>query len=396
MAVTNEQLLFKITVQNDQAIAALNEMKKELKDMQGSFSKTQKAVDGFGAKFAKLGVAAFAAIAGIQAVGNALQGIVTPFTEAQDAVTKLRQSLELTGVRNVQGTIDTFNALGQSIENFGVASTEQVLNLAKIGFASGQTQKQIEQLITVAADLSVARDIPLESAFKSLLSTLKGSAGELSAFIPELKMLTDEQLKAGKAIEYVSLQVGGFAARNLETYSGQFKVLRERIGDTLEIFGQITAEVFSFDTSISQTTRAIQEFNQFLMDSKDNIVAFGKTIMSYLVDIWELARAKIADYTATFQFLIGSAVVAFGKLQKFFDVFGKRSTSMADSLIAFGDAQLESAGKNKLIYDNWAQGITEVEAVTVKATTSTDEFRKKAEAAKKAIADIKLNAISEE
>lgn len=348
MAVTNEQLLFKITVQNDQAIAALNELKNELKGMQGSFSKTQKAVDDFGARFAKMSVVAFAAVSGIKAVGNALQGIVSPFFEAADAATKLQQALEITGSNSVQATVDQFTALGDSLESLGVASTEQILALARLGTAADQTAEQTEKLIKAAADLSVARSIPLEAAFKALSASLKGSSGALSNFLPEIKNLTEEQNKAGLAIDYVSASLGGFAARNLETYSGKMAVLNSRLGDIAEEFGTVIAHVLEMDTSIQGSTKYLESLRNTLIQNRETLVSFGKVLAAPFIYVSKVISDLAISAGGAFGFLqvtVGGLILAFGKLQVWTDKLANRSTAMGDAIVRTGQNMVD-AGKS--------------------------------------------------
>lgn len=396
MATTTENLTARIQIDVGDSTKNVKDLEKELKDLNGTINKSGNAVAPFSANMLKLGAGVLVAYEAVTKLIDVVSSGVIAFLDAEDAILKMNQALELTGSTTAKAATDSFVRLGDSIEAMGIASTESVLKLAKIGVAAGQTTAQTEELIRVAADLSVAREIPIDAAFKALSATLKGSAGQLSAFLPELKNLTEEQLKTGKAIEYVSLQVGGFAARNLETYAGKLALLKTRSGDVAESLGEILVKIVDLDNGIVSTTQSMERLNAWLQSSKEWIIALGQTIVSYLVDIWDAAIAKIRDWISFFQQVIGSAIYLFGKLQNITDKFGKRNEEWGLKLISMGDDILESAAQNREAYLNWSQGIEAVSVSTVKATSTATDYILKAREAKKALGDIRLSAQSAE
>jgi phage-related protein len=348
VAVTVDELVLKITLSNEKTAAELGKINDELAGLKKNSKLAADGVSGTAASFAKFAVIGTAAIASIKGLVSTISGLTNSFFEAEDSITKLRQALEITGSTSVQATVNQFTALGDSLESLGVASTEQVLSLARLGTAADQTAEQTTKLIKAAADLSVARSIPLESAFKALSSSLKGSSGALANFLPEIKNLTDAQNKAGLAIDYVSASLGGFSARNLETYSGKIAVLKSRLGDLGEEIGTIIAKIFGLDESIQGTTSYLESLKNTLIQNRDTFVALGKVMTAPFIYVAKVISDLAISAGGSFGFLkivmgkflegLGLVITAMSRLQGIADSFGK-------SITDFGKEMAES-GKN--------------------------------------------------
>lgn len=348
MAVTVDELVLKITLSNEKTASELGKINDELKDLQKTAKNTEKGVDGFSASFAKFSVIGFAAIKAVTSIVDSVSSITGSFLEAQDAVTKLNQALEIVGNKTIKASIQRFQDLAESIENFGVASAEQILALARLGTAAGQTVEQTEKLIKAAADLSVARDIPLEQAFKALSSSLKGSSGALANFLPELANLTEEQNKAGFAIDYVSASLGGFASRNLETYSGKVEVLKEKFGDVGEEIGNIVADILDLDESVKKSTTFLGSLQNTLIQNRETFVTLGKVMAFPFVYVAQVIQDLAVSAGGAFGFLkiiIGKFLEGLGLVMKAMSILQRMPDTLGESISNFGKEMAES-GKN--------------------------------------------------
>ena len=345
MAVTVDELVLKITLSNEKTATELGKINSELEGLKKSTKSASDGVSGTSASFAKFAIIGTAAINTISSLISTISGLTESFFDAEDAVTRLRQALEITGSTSIQATVDQFSKLGDSIESMGVASTEQVLALARLGTAADQSAEQTERLIKAAADLSVARGIPLESAFKALSNSLKGSSGALANFLPELSNLTEEQNKAGFAINYVSASLGGFAAKNLETYSGKVAVLKTKFGDVGEEIGHIITDIFNLDEAVKGSTTYLGSLQNTLIQNRDTFVSIGKVMATPFIYLGDVIQGLIVSIGGTFGFLemvAGKLILSFGQLQVWTDKLAKRSTSMGDAMIRTGNAMIES------------------------------------------------------
>ena len=336
MAVTVDELLIKIELSQKDTANELSRINKELTNLNKTSEKTADGVGGLSANFAKFGVAAFAAIKGAQGLIDTIASASLEFMQAEDAIIRLNTALELTGAQNIPQLVDSYKSLGDELESFGVTSTETVLKLAKIGVAAGQTTEETQKLIKVAADLSVAREIPLEMAFKSLSATLKGSAGQLAAIFPELQNFSQEQLKAGDAVNYLSLQLSGFSQTNLQTYAGQLEVIKARMSDVREEFGKIAVESGNAAGAFSKTTL----FLEALTDALRSNSSFLTDIISGLLKIADLLTSVMGSSLVQAVSLATRAlsgfIVGIGYLQKSISLLIPGTTKLGDTIVQFG------------------------------------------------------------
>ncbi|MCX6575203.1 MAG: hypothetical protein NTV82_02290, partial [Candidatus Aminicenantes bacterium] len=206
-------------------------------------------------------------------------------------------------------------------------------------------------MLKVAADLSIARDIPLETAFTALTKSLKGSSIAIAQFIPELADLSAEQNKAGVALEYLDSQYSGFAARNLETFSGKIKAQKGAWGELLETIGGIASEIFDIGNSIDSTTGKINSLNDSITVNRMNWIAFGQALVSLFKGIADVIAKSFMAIVGTIERTLGVAISVFGYLQSAADKFGKR-TDMGASISKFGEELYAMGQKNKDAFDD--------------------------------------------
>lgn len=210
----------------------------------------------------------------------------------------------------------------QSRSTFGdEAIIEQQAFLAALGL----TEEQITSTITAAVQLSSALGMDLTSSVKNLAKTYGGMTGELGESIPALKNLTTEQLKSGKAIDYVNKNYQGFAEIAASTGTGPLVQLKNTIGDIAEQFGVILLPSLQ---KVATALKGVAEWVQNLSPEwKKTIVNVGGVVAAVgplLVVVGKaLATFKtlvpaIAGVSAALTTLsatpIGGAVVAFGAL----------------------------------------------------------------------------------
>ena len=75
----------------------------------------------------------------------------------------------------------------------------------------GLSNKQTKEVVKAALDMSTVLGTDVNTAFNELLGQFNGVTGRSAKFVVGLKDLTEAQLKAGKGIELVTKQFGGFA-----------------------------------------------------------------------------------------------------------------------------------------------------------------------------------------
>ncbi|HUW05314.1 MAG TPA: hypothetical protein VMW01_03550 [Williamwhitmania sp.] len=131
--------------------------------------------------------------------------------------------------------LQTFASELQSVSRFGDELILQQLTLAK-GFKA--TNEQAKLIVRAGAEMASA--LPgktINETVRQIAKTLGGFAGELGEMSPAIKALTAEELKAGKAAEFLLSQFGGSAQKNLRSFNGALSQLKNIIGDAFEVIG---------------------------------------------------------------------------------------------------------------------------------------------------------------
>ena len=121
----------------------------------------------------------------------------------------------------------------QKVSNYG---DEQLIPMMTNLVSLGRTESETMQIMSVAMDMSAGMGISLDTAITQLNATLNGSIGRLGQQNAELKGLTEEELKQGKAIEILGEKFKGLSSATADT-SKQLKNIR---GDFKEAIGEFS------------------------------------------------------------------------------------------------------------------------------------------------------------
>jgi phage-related minor tail protein len=212
-------------------------------------------------------------LAGVTAAfGAALT--IQKFTEAairqEDAVNKLNASLRSIGEFSESSSSDLqqFASSLQQVTRFG---DEAIIENLAFAQSLGASAEQSKVVVAAAADLSAALGIDLQSAVRNVGKTLGGYAGELGEVIPELKNLTQEQLRAGEGVELLAKRFSGFAAADAKTFGGSLQQIENAIGDLFEEFGKFITRSETVTTVFEDIKSAIEGAALLARDIRINI-----------------------------------------------------------------------------------------------------------------------------
>ena len=196
--------------------------------------KAEQNVKGLNRALGSLKSQAMLAAGAFLGTGALIAGIRTAtdaFAEQELAERKLEQALG----RTSQALLNQASAL-QKTSVFGDEATiAQQAFLASLKFS----EDQIKTIIPVAMDLASATGMTLESAVRNTAKTFSGLAGELGELVPQLRDLTAEEMKAGKAVEVMAELFGGAAQAETETLTGSLTQMTNAIGDAAEDLGAL-------------------------------------------------------------------------------------------------------------------------------------------------------------
>jgi len=222
----------KSTIEKNQT--AILKWDKSLKDGRTNVGRYRESIGNLSVGFGNVaaGVAAAFAI-------NDITGFIGEATEAYDIQAQNEQKLlvALKGREEVQRRLlDQASQLQTDTQGF--VTDEQIIEQQAFLATLGATEEQINDIIAASVDLAAGANLSLESSVRNLSKTFSGLSGELGESIPELRNLTEEQLKAGAAVELVAKQFEGQAEAAGTAGLGAIRGYTMAIGDVKEEIGK--------------------------------------------------------------------------------------------------------------------------------------------------------------
>jgi len=174
----------------------------------------------------------------------------------------------------------------QKVSNYG---DEELIPMMANLVSLGRTEAETMQIMSVAMDMSAGMGISLDSAITQLNATLNGNIGRLGQQNAELKNLSDEELRSGRAIEILGEKFKGLSSVTADTS----KQLQNIKGDFKEALGQFTLPSSDMWNKFwagfyTRGIEAINKINAF-MDSQ----IIGKKLANAITE--QIARINPAD-----------------------------------------------------------------------------------------------------
>ena len=174
----------------------------------------------------------------------------------------------------------------QRVSNYG---DEELIPMMTNLVSLGRTEAETMQIMSVAMDMSAGMGISLDTAITQLNATLNGNIGRLGQQNAELKELSAEELRSGKAIEILGEKFKGLSGATADTS----KRLANIKGDFKEALGQFTLPSSDLWNKFwagfyQKGIEAINKINAF-MDSQ----IIGKKLANAITE--QIARINPAD-----------------------------------------------------------------------------------------------------
>lgn len=233
--------------QADKAVVKFSgQVVSNLAPIQTAAAKTSQSIsEGFTEAFSKVGkgVAIGNLVSSsILSIASGLKGLfvdsIDAAAEQEDAFNRLSQALRASGSYSREAVSD-FAAFASELQKTSKFGDETVIAMVALAKNFGATNNQAKDLVLAAANLSATFGGSLEENVEKLGKTFTGSAGRLAQFIPELKNLTEAQLKSGAAFDIVNAKFAGAAGNELNTYSGSITAAKNAFSDMQEEIGAI-------------------------------------------------------------------------------------------------------------------------------------------------------------
>jgi len=249
--------------------------KDELSGLNGAINKMGKAV----------GVAS-AAYFGAKGLISAFSTVI----EASARQEQAEKALEVALGRTSRALLNQASSLQQVTTAGDEAIIEQQAFLASLKF----TEDQIKTIIPVALDLSAATGISLESAVRNTSKTFSGLAGELGELVPQLRELTQEEMKAGKAVEVLGDLFEGQAAKQSDTLAGSLTQMSNAVGDAAEAIGSL------FSPIVISTANGIKRLAEGVGDVVERFQNFGTEVEDVIIrSLGEKAPQSLEEFRAS-------------------------------------------------------------------------------------------------
>ena len=182
----------------------------------------------------------------------------------------------------------------QKVSNYG---DEELIPMMANLVSLGRTEAETMNIMSVAMDMSAGMGISLDTAITQLNATLNGNIGRLGQQNAELKGLTEEELKQGKAIEILGEKFKGLSSATADTS----KQLQNIKGDFKEALGQFTLPSSDMWNKFwagfyTKGIEAINKINAF-MDSQIIGKKLAKAITEQIAKINPADIGGRVDYT---------------------------------------------------------------------------------------------------
>jgi len=272
----------------------------------------------------------------------AAKGLIAGFSGVIEAAARQEQAekaLQVALGKTSQSLLKQASALQKVTTAGDEAIIEQQAFLASLKF----TEDQIKTIIPVALDLSAATGISLESAVRNTSKTFSGLAGELGELVPQLRDLTQEEMKAGKAVEVLGELFEGQASKQAETLSGSLEQMSNAIGDAAEALGSLLSPV------VVTTANAMKTLAEGVSNVIKRFKDFGKEIDAALLTPTEQAEMSLNKFKKSIKGLSET------ELLKLNDELNKQG----DAFVGYGGIINQTGGEYDLIQDKIAAVIEE-------------------------------------
>jgi hypothetical protein len=214
---------------------------------------------------------------------SAFSAPIAEAAAADQAIEKLNISLKLSGSFSKEAS-DQFLALASSLQETTTFSDEAAAGALSLAKNLGLTNDQALKVTKAAADLAAITGGSLDEATQALSKSLQGNGNQLQRQLPFLKGLTEQQLRAGAAVDIVAQKFAGAAAALGQTFSGSITRTNNLFSDLLETVGRFITQNPIIIGLINQLGKVFNELNSFILANKDTIRAFIDTALIGMID----------------------------------------------------------------------------------------------------------------
>ncbi len=209
-------------------------------------------------------------VGAIIAVGAKIKDVGRELVQAYAAQERAERQLAAAASNNPylnEGSVRRLERFASELQQVTTVGDEVTISFAGMLASFGRTEEEIQAVISAAADLSAATGMSLDSAVRNLNKTFGGLSGELGELIPEVKDLTEEQLRAGEAVELIAGQFDGLAEQMTQSVDGSISQFNNAFGDLKENLGSLVSGALM--PLREELTKGITAWNNYFAAAND-------------------------------------------------------------------------------------------------------------------------------
>lgn len=328
--MADNEIVYEVKANTKSAEDSIKKIETAAKDAGeegGGFGSLSKSISG-------IGVAAAAAGAAIATylVQQGLSAGIAAAIETESALARMNHALGNMGRLSADSSAD-FQSFATQIQNTTTVADDAAISYLALSTAFTKTNEQSKQVTMAAINMSAALGTSAETAIRQLGGSLSGTAGGLAKLVPEIRNLTEEQLKAGKAIELVTQKFGGSAAAAANTYAGRLTQMKNAWGDVLEEIGFFFTKSDALRKAFGFITDAVKALVGKIANFREGT---GDIFQPILIGIGRLANGVISVLGPIIEIVVNvfnDAIESIGRLSAAFVEFFSGNFAGAAELI---------------------------------------------------------------
>ncbi len=303
--------------------------------------------DAFSAAKKEL-LALLAAYIGFEAVKRVVEESIKAASDYGTALNNLNKSLSSAGTYSKEAS-QSFLELAESLEKNTTISVTHALSLEALARNYAATNEQAKALTKAAIDMGAATGKDATTALQQLGGTLDGTSGRLGKLIPQIRSLTEYQLRTGEAISIVAARFKDAAAGDVNTYAGSLQKLSNSLEKVLISMGEMVTQSPTIRTVIKFLSDEFLKLanyiktislENFINGAANGLVLFGRMINTFVILplelLYEVAKISFNGIRDLFQVFIFGAATAASKVANFF----APNSQIAQTLKTFADSSL--------------------------------------------------------
>jgi len=267
------------------------------------------------ASWLKVTAVVFGVIKAFQAVKGMVDDLVGSFAKQEAAEIRLAAAA-MNNLKLTTSSLKNIKAYAAEMQKISIFGDEDIIQQQAFLATLSMTTDQINRVTYAAVNLASTGMMSLESAFKNVSKTYSGLTGELGEMIPQLKDFTQEELKAGKGVEFIISKYQGMAEAVAAGVGGAQAQFDNMLGDIKEQLGAALAPI---KLQILNTIKpAFDQISSWISENQDKITNFfvhlpeiiGLTMQSAKNAIFNAFRFEhLIDYFKAILDYIKTAVV---------------------------------------------------------------------------------------